>query len=212
MLPIAANLLPAEVTEARRGRKVRVFVAGMVSFAIAATAGWYVLAGRDSSSAHDELTSSQNANDRLQRQQNTYGDLVKTESATKTIAAELQKLMAQDVQWWQYVPSIRAAAPAGVTIDSIQSSLLNSGNGGSAATVPGIATTGVIGSVTIVGGAPDKATIAAFVDALDSVKGVTNPFVTSAAVAVGNSYQFTIQLDITSVVYGGRFSAKSGAK
>ncbi len=120
--------------------------------------------------------------------------------------------MAQDIQWWQYIPSLRAAAPAGVTIASIQSALLNSGSGGQAATLPGIATTGVIGSVTIVGGAPDKVTIAAFVDALTAVKGVKNPFVTSAQVSLGNTYQFTIQLDITSDVYGGRFSAKSGAK
>ena len=63
-----------------------------------------------------------------------------------------------------------------------------------------------IGSFTISGTAPDKNTIAAFVDALSTVKGVSSPYVSSAQTGTGARLQFSLQLQITSAALSGRFT------
>ncbi|MBV9592251.1 MAG: hypothetical protein JO147_00425, partial [Actinobacteria bacterium] len=160
LLPIAANLLPQEVTEARRGKKLRIAIGGVVAGAVVLTACWYVYARSNTGSAQDGLTNAQQQMTSLQHEQTKYAPLVKAQSASKTIEGQLRQVMASDVQWWQLMPQLRAAAPAGVTLQTVTASMsigvgASAGSGGPIASVPGVTSKDAVGAVTIVGTAPD---------------------------------------------------------
>lgn len=206
LLPITANLLPPEITDARRAKRTRRLMAAVVCVAVVATAGWYAWARHGASSAQDALTSAQDQSLTLGHKEASYNNLVKVQTESAAISAELTTLMAQDLPWYQLLPALSAIAPAGVTLTSVTGSLTS----GSAAQptlapVSGPALT-VVGTFNIGGTAPDKNSIAAFVDALAGVKGVGNPYLTSAATASGSSLQFSVQADITTDALGGRFA------
>ena len=63
----------------------------------------------------------------------------------------------------------------------------------------------IVGNVTIIGHAPSKAAAAAYVDALAGINGLGNPYVTSAT-PPGGEVDFTVRLDITNAILGGRFT------
>ena len=64
----------------------------------------------------------------------------------------------------------------------------------------------IIGTVTLTGKAANKAAVAAYVDALGGVAGVTNPFPSDVSQDT-EGLAFTIRLDITKAALGGRFTS-----
>jgi hypothetical protein len=208
LLPITANLLPPEITDARRAKKVRRVMAVVVCVAVVATGGWYAWTKHGTSQAQDSLTSAQDRSLALGHRAASYNNLVKIQSQTSAISAELTTLMADDLPWWQLLPSLSAIAPAGVALTGVTGSISPAGAAPAAAAAQPVATGAPsIGSFTIIGTAPDKNSIAAFVDALALVKGISNPYLTGAQSQSGSGLQFTVQAQITKTALGGRFAS-----
>jgi Tfp pilus assembly protein PilN len=209
LLPITANLLPPEVIDARRGRKMKRVLAGILAAGVFLTAVWYVYAKHEASGAQTELTNSQRQLVRLRSEQNRYNDVVTTQASIAALKNELAQLMQGDLQWWQLIPALRAVAPAGVVLTAVSGTLTAVGGAPAAAPTAGLATGGSVGTLTISGSAPDKNSVAAFVDALATVPGVANPFVTGVQSPPGKGTTFSVQLEISSSALGGRFSPPS---
>lgn len=212
---VFANLLPDEVIEARQARRMRDRAAIGLVLLIVLLAGWYGLTIFQTSHANSKLAAASDEANRLQAQQQRFTPLLRAQQQATTISTQLRKLMAGDVQWSDVLAGLRAAAPAGVSLQSITGSLStgtscscsSAASGGAAV----LNTSGkpTIGTMTVSGNAPDKATVAAYVDKLAAMAGVTSAY--PASVTNGaTGYTFSVQLMLTTDALGGRFSTGTG--
>jgi hypothetical protein len=197
---IVADLMPQEVIDSRRGRKVRrrVLIALVVSVML--LAGWYAAATVEAVSARHDLVMAEDATRDITRQQGQFRKLVDAQTGSDTIRTQLETLLADDLRWSRLLGSLRAAAPAGVTVDVVIGALDTDDAGAADGTS--------VGTVTLSGTAPDKRAVAAYVDALARVPAVTNPFPTDANDESG-TVGYTIRLGIAESALGGRYTTPS---
>ncbi|MEV4513159.1 PilN domain-containing protein, partial [Dactylosporangium sp. NPDC049525] len=203
ILPIAADLLPLEITELRRLRMVRrLVIAGVAAF-MALLFAWYVAADGKTDQAQTELNAVQDSRRDLNRKKATYTELEQIRQQRKNITAQLGILMELDLPWSALLTSLQKAAPKGVALKSVTGAL------DAAEASPG-AGGDVIGTITLTGTAPTKKDVAAYVDTLGGVTGLANPF-PSDANETDEGLNFTIRVDVTKASLGGRFTSPSAA-
>jgi Tfp pilus assembly protein PilN len=209
MLTIAANLLPPEIVEARRGRVVRRIVVSAVALFTVLLGGWFGVATYQTSLARGELSGAQGDVDRLSRQQRPFTELIKVQNESKAIGGQLSDLLANDLQWAQLLSSLRGAAPAGVQLTSVTGGLTaTSGSSAGTPRLPDTSGQKLIGSLTVNGSAPGKPAVAGYVDALAKVQGLGNPMLESVN-ENGKAVTFTLRVDITAAALGGRYTSPS---
>lgn len=216
ILTITADLLPEEVVAARRARRTRAWVLAVVGVVLLALGGWYLIAEHGTSEANADLEAVTTQQTRLQRQQATYATVVNVQAETQTIARQLNTLLANDLQWADLIKVIRdTGRESGVTVEGIAASLNpTTAQGASAATsasgsLPTTSGAKSIGMITITGTAPDKPSVAKYVDSLGTLTTVANPFVSSvSAKSDANAVQFELSVDITDKALCGRFTTK----
>jgi hypothetical protein len=210
ILTISADLLPAEIVAARRARRSRGWVVVALVVVVALLAGWYVYADREVRAVSDELGRATAQATALQKRQTEpdYREVVDVQNETGAISKELSTLLRNDLPWSALLNTLRStAADSGASVTSI-SGLLADSTTNAAEALP--STTGdlTIGSVTIIGSAPDKPTVAKYVDALGKLGIVANPYLTNATIGDKDDWQFTVTVDITSATLCGRFTTK----
>jgi hypothetical protein len=210
-LSIAANLLPAEIVDARRGRKLkRLVLSALLMFAVL-LAGWDVQASYRTSAARSVLTGAEDTAERLLGQQRAFADVVSIQAESNAIRTQLGALLADDLQWSRLLAAVQGAAPGGVLLTGVTAALTPGTAGGAVASQAGQLpdTTGkkLIGTLTVSGSAASKAQVAAYVDALAKVPGLGNPLLGSANVRDG-ALQFSVRLDITAAALAGRYTPK----
>jgi hypothetical protein len=221
LLPIRANLLPDEITNSRKARRMRTFVIVGVVLAVVALGGWSADAYHDRSVANDDLatvnTEVAKVNDTMHNTKNK--EITEITADNLAISAELKTLMANDLRWPALLDAVRAtAAKSNVTLGQISASLAEKGGiSGTSSTTSSGAT--VVATLTLQGSGKDKKTIAGFIDALSAlshVAGISNPYLST--VSQGGQgvaqYSFQANADVTSVALCGRFTTpcKTGAK
>jgi Tfp pilus assembly protein PilN len=216
MPTIAANLLPVEITQARRLRAVRRLVlSGLLAVALALTA-WYGLAVYDTRVANQHLRVVQKQAQKLEQGQRAYDELKSTQAESDRITARLAALLADDLQWSRLLAALREAAPPGVEITGVSGAITpaakrgtGSGKGRNATPAPAApAGQRTIGTLTVVGTGATKAAVAGYVDLLAGVRGLANPMLASATVQ-DDVLQFTVRTDLTNVVLDSRYPATS---
>ncbi|MEV0128088.1 hypothetical protein AB0H83_06410 [Dactylosporangium sp. NPDC050688] len=208
ILPIAADLLPLEITELRRLRMVRRLVIAGVAMCVALLLGWYVVADGQTDEAQSELTAVQDLRRDLNRKKATYTQLESTRQQIKDITTQLGILMERDMSWSALLGSLRKAAPRNVTVANVTGSLDLDDTTGTTGTAD---TSGdVVGMLTLSGTAPSKDEVASYVDTLGTVPGLANPF-PSEATQDDSGLHFTIRVDITKAALGGRFTSPGAA-
>ena len=208
---IAASLLPVEVVDARRARRVRRLVLWALVLLTLAIGGWYGLSRYQTSMANDELVAAEDDAARLTQQQREFADVVRTQSESQAISSQLTTLLADDVRWSTLLASLRTAAPQGVELTGVAARLAEADRAGGAApenaAALGAPAAETIGTIDITGEAGTKPQIAAYVDALSAVPGVADPYLQSAN-KQDSRFSFTIQLEITKETLGGRYTPK----
>jgi hypothetical protein len=210
ILTISADLLPEEMVGLRRARRNRGWIVVALVVVLALLAGWYVYADRKVRNADTELGNVTEQATTLQKSQSRYQVVVDVQTETGTISKELKVLLADDLPWAIMLNTLRGTGTdSGVTVSGV-SALLNDKAAASAAasaTLPSSSGAATIGTATITGGAPDKPSIAKYVDALGRLSIVANPYLTSATKGEKN-WQYSIQVDITAATLCGRFTNK----
>lgn len=209
MLPIAANLLPEEIVALRRVRRYRLIVIVSLAVLVAGLASWYGVARYQTSQASSDLARAESDIGRLTRQQTSFTELIRVQAESQTIKSQLAVLMAEDLQWSSLVGSLAEAAPEGVAITGMTASLVSAAGGAAAAGVGGLprgSAKKTVGTVSIKATATSKAAIAEYVDALSRVKGLASPLLGDMNLQEG-SLNFTVRIEITSDVLGGRYGA-----
>ncbi|GAB3860240.1 PilN domain-containing protein [Dactylosporangium cerinum] len=200
ILPIAAELLPLEITELRRLRMVRRLVIAGVAVCVVLLFGWYMVADGNTDQAQSELTAVQDSRRDLNRKKATYTELEATRQQIKDITTQLGIVMEWDLSWSALLTSLQKAAPKGVVVTSVTGAL--------SVQDPNTATGDVIGAITLAGTAPSKDEVAAYVDTLGTVKGLDSPFPSDTTQSDKN-LTFTIRVDVTKAALGGRFTSPS---
>ena len=217
---IRANLMPDEVVIARRTEVLRRQVLLALAIVLGLIIAWYVVSWWATHSSNSDLSDANRRSVALTNQQRQYSDLVFAQNQTATISSQLTKLMASDVQWKPMLGTLRSVAPQGVTLTNVVATM-TAGAAAPAAANNNNAAFGVlnqtgkqmIGTLAITGSARDQKTVAAYVDKLATVKGLTAPYPASVGVATAGptsgQLTFTIDVVITTDAFGGRYAAST---
>jgi hypothetical protein len=204
---IAANLLPIEITDSRRANKMRWVVAGGLVVVLALLSVWVYYAHKKTSDQEAALTKANDKVASVQREQQKYSALKTTKNSDAALSAELSKLMATDVAWYDLVPALGTAA---TTANVVITNITVKGDGASVAVAPtasagGTAVPNEAGTIRLVGDSLDKPSVAAFLELLAKIPGLSAPYLPSLSVQ-GELYQFTINVDYTNALFKGRYT------
>jgi Tfp pilus assembly protein PilN len=226
-LPIAANLLPAEVLAGRRGRAVRRAVVSALVVFVVLLAAWYGVARLQTAVAGGDLRAAEQDAQAVQGQKAKFAQVTDVLSQSKTLQGQLAAVMAEDVTWSKLATDIQAARPAGVALSGLSGLLTsvagNPGASAGAASPAGTAGAGtagstklpsatsdkIVGTLNIAGYGPTKASVAAYLLALEKVDGVANVTFAGAR-SDEDGWHFTVRLDVTSKALGDRYRATPG--
>lgn len=209
LLPIAADLLPAEVRAARRAGRVRLQVLAVLAVFAVLLGGWYATAVVQASTAADELEHASGQVAVLTQRQRQYAEVVDTQNQSKQIRGKLAQLLAEDLRWAGLVNSLRAAgAGSGVKVTGMSGALVSAAGGTAEPQLPSAGGGKVIATLTVSGVGGNKDQVAAYVDALGDVDVFAQAFLTSATEADGD-VQFNVRVDVTAGALGGRYTAKT---
>jgi hypothetical protein len=212
VLTISADLLPEEVVAARRARRTRGWMLGVVALALVALGGWYAQAAHETRLANDELDASITQLTTLQRRQAGFAEVVDVQSETSRISKQLGTLLANDLPWAALLDELRTTGDdTDVTVSGISGTLTTTTEGQSGAETDALPSTSgaeTIGKAIVTGAGPDKPAIAKYVDALSSLRTVANPYVTSVSKNESGAMSFSLNIDITSQALCGRFTTK----
>jgi len=173
------NLLPPEIRDAARFRRLQGIMGGAVIGAVGLVALLTVVAGGQASSAQDALTEAQTSGSTLQTQVNQFAEVPRVFAAVQTAETQLSNAMGEEVRWSFYLNDLSLTIPdrIGLTALSIRQDL---GGGGAGAVQSALGKTG-IATVTFEGQASTNNDVASFLDALAKQKGYVDPYFSNAS-------------------------------
>lgn len=202
---ISADLLPMEVFVSRRTRRIGRYAGFALVLVTVLLTLWYGMEVLRTTSAEDERDATLDSVQSLKRQQARFDELVKTQAQAKAINTQLNALMSNDMLWAQLTAATIAVAPDDVTVDGMTASVPTAGmEATTSKNLIGPPSVKIIGTLIISGVGPRKDVIALYVDALDTVPGLGNAFLTSAA-ENEKGFQFAVRVDITSAALDNRY-------
>jgi hypothetical protein len=209
---IHANLLPVEITDARRARRFARLVVTALAGLLVLLIGWYGLAVWKTSSAKGGLASVQHKSVGLQNKVREFAPVLTAQLESAAIKSELTRLMAGDLQWKNLLASVRGANTSGMTITAVTATMTATAAPTAGATpssggleVLNHSGKGQIGTLTITGTAPNKNSVATYVDRLAQVSGLAAAFPASIT-GQGVKLTFSVSVVITSAALGGRYA------
>jgi Tfp pilus assembly protein PilN len=212
------NLLPPEIGEQRRLRKLKAGLGVGVLAAAGVVAALYMAASSDVAQAQEELDTSKAQGVRLQQQTAQYANVPAI--IAKVDAAKLQRseAMAQEVRWSYYLNDLSLRIPAKVWLTSV--SATQNVDGATASATAGTATYPAvgIGAVTFEGQAYDHTDVATWLQMLARQKGWTQAYFTNSAEDDSLStpdgtpaVKFNSQVTVTEDALSRRFEQKAGS-
>ena len=183
------NLLPPEVEERRRLRRLQAACAAALVMSMAAVGGLYYVDHGKVATAQTNLDQAQAETARLQGETNDFSYVTETQRALDEAQATLRLTLGNDIQWSQYLHDISVVIPDDVWLTKLNVTQNVDGSntantGGTAAQSPNTGSQpGSLGTVTMEGGALTWNAVAGWLDTLGKVKGFSNPWLTSSSVA-----------------------------
>jgi Tfp pilus assembly protein PilN len=201
------NLLPPEVHQARKLRRVQAGLGAGVAVVAVVLGGLYVTQANAASNAKDDLAAAQARHATLQAQAATYSDVPKTIQAIDAAQAARQQAMANDVLWYRYLNDLSYVTPANTWLTEL--SLKTAGGDANTAA---LGTTG-IGSVQVKGQSKKHVDVAAWLNALGKETGFTQPYFTDAVNTDLNGttvVQFDSTVNVTADALSHRYDRKAG--
>ncbi|MCU1673718.1 MAG: Fimbrial assembly family protein [Frankiales bacterium] len=203
------NLLPPEIAERRRFRRIQVGLGGAVIGAVGIVALLYVGAVSSVSEAQTELDSANARHATLQAETAKYKDVTAVYARAAAAQAMLTQAMGEEVRYSQFLNDLSLTVPENVWVKSVT---FAQAAGAAAPTAGGLATPG-IGSVTFTGVGFSHDDVAVWLESLATQKGYANPYFTSSTEALLGSRKtvdFTSTATLTPAAYSGRYTKPIG--
>ena len=200
------NLLPPEIAESARFRKVQMGLAGGVLAAVGVVAMLYVGATGSLSEATTELESSQATGAQLQAETAKYRDVTAVYAQAAAAEAMLTSAMGEEVRYSQFLNDLSLTVPENVWIKDVTFA--------QTATPPALgATEPGIGTVTFSGVGFKHDDVAVWLESLAKQKGYANPYFsnsTEALVGTRTTVNFSSTVTLTSDALSKRYTAPAG--
>lgn len=204
------NLLPPEVRAARGLKVVKRWLVVSLVVLLVVLAGVFVWAVMDRATAQEELARAQEETARLQAEEREYAEVPLVLRALEDTTTARELGMSTEVTWKPYLDAITAVLPADVSIESLA---LMSGTPMTAAPAPsGPLEEPSLARLTFAGRTGTLPDAAALMDALDSIPGFADAWVSSAAVegAEGVTYYvINATVQVTDAARAERFAAEA---
>ncbi|HEY0118361.1 MAG TPA: fimbrial assembly protein [Cellulomonas sp.] len=197
------DLLPPEV---RAGRKLaqtkRLLVIAILGVVLISALGW-VYALFTLRDANTEVANAQADTDRLTSAQAQYAEVPQIQSELSKTQSALDQATATEVLWKPYLEALRAVTPAQVSYDTLQVTVSNDPNAaasGDPLQAPSV------GQLVFTGRSATVTDMSAWMDAVRSIPGLSDPWFTQASLTDDNGtayYQVsgTVQIGTTALAH-----------
>ena len=213
MLP-RVNLLPPEIEEARRFRKVQAGLGVGVLAALGVVGVLTLMANSAVNDARGDLDTAAARETQLKAQQAEYAEVPLVYAQVEAAQAQLAQAMGKEVRWSYFLNDVSLRIPGKVWLTEM--TVVQDVDGATAATVaaPGTYLSPGIGTVTFQGIGSKHNDVAAWLDALAKQKGLNQPYFTSSKQeAIGSEpvIKFSSQATITEEALSKRYVEKAGS-
>lgn len=205
------NLLPPEIAEARRMRRIQVGLGGAVLGAVGIVALLYISAAGSVSSAQGNLDAANAQHSSLQAQTAKYRDVTAVYNQAAAAQAMRTQAMGTEVRYSQFLNDLSLTVPENVWLKNVTftqaAPTAAAGPAAAAATATGI------GTVTFTGVGFSHDDVAVWLESLATQKGYANPYFSSSTeVLLGTrkTVNFTSTVTLTPDAYSGRYSKPVG--
>lgn len=197
--PVRVNLLPTEIAEAARLRKLQTALGGAVLAALAVVGGLYWQAGNEVTSAQEQLDAAQATTSQLQAQKAEFADVPKVYAQVDAAKGELALATANEIHWSTYLTDLALQLPPRTWLTQMQVTEGAPSGAGAPAAGSGdpLAPAGTIGTVTYTGYVMKQQDVAVWLESLSKLSDGIYPYFTQAQAAkIGDTdvVQFTSSL------------------
>jgi Tfp pilus assembly protein PilN len=200
------NLLPPEIAEGRRVRRIQVGLGGAVLGAVGIVALLYVAASSSVSSAQSDVDAATANNTRLQAETAKYRDVTAVYDRAAAAQAMLTQAMGEEVRYSRLLTDLSLSVPENVWIKNLTFAQ---------AAVPAAVGSSVsgIGTMTVTGIGFKHDDVAVWLESLAGQKAYTNPYFTSSTEALlgkRKTVNFNSTATLTTAAYSGRYTKPAG--
>jgi Tfp pilus assembly protein PilN len=200
------NLLPPEIAEGRRFRRIQYALGGGVLAAVGVVALLFVGANAAVSDANGELEAATGENARLKAETATYADVEAVYAQAAAAQAMLTEAMGEEVRYSRFLSDLSLSVPDQVWVKSL---VFSQGEVPAAvgSTEPGV------GTVTVTGVGFSHDDVAVWLESLAGQQGYTNPYFSSSAESrIGPRVvvDFTSTASLTPAAYSGVYTKPAG--
>lgn len=179
----SVNLLPPEIAQSRRFRRIQVGLGASVVAALGVVALLVAGATGSVSKGHNEVSTAAADQVKLQGQSAQYSEVTATYKRAADAQALLVTAMGEEVRYSHFLTDLALSVPDNVWVKNISFSQAAAAAGSPAAAALGA---NGIGTVTLTGVAYKHEDVSAWLDALALQKGYANPlFQTSTEALLG---------------------------
>jgi Tfp pilus assembly protein PilN len=211
------NLMPPEIGEAERFRRLQLAM-GCAVLASAVVVGGLYMHGKSSvTDAQKQVAAAQLQQTTLQAKLNSLASVKATFAAVQARQQMLQQAMGQEIRWSYMLNDLSFRIPSSVWLTGMQASENLTGIGTStapaASTLPG-APVSNIGSVSFSGVGMKHDDVATWLDALAKERGYSQPtFSSSTEVAIGTTsvVDWNTSVTLNANAYSKRYIQKAGS-
>ena len=209
------NLLPPEIEERRRFKKVQGGLGVGVALAVGVVGALVVLANGQVSDAQSDVDTQTARSTVLQADVAKYADVPLVYAQVDAAKAQLTQAMGQEVRWSRFLNDLSIITPGKVWLTNVTVVQQDANAAVStAAPAPGSYQTPNIGTITFQGKGSTHNDVAAWLKALGTEQGLANPYFTRSTeqkIGTEDSVTFDSQAVITEDLLSGRFTDKAGS-
>lgn len=213
-MPVArVNLLPPEIAEQNRARRIQAGLGVAVAASVALVALLYLMQVAKVNDAEEDLAVARRQNARLAAERAELQSVADIYASVAAKEATLRAALAQDVAWSTYLNDLMLTIPDNVWLTSMTASQ-NVGSRAGRPSGTAAATTNTIGTVAFNGIAFDHDDVATWLEVLGRQKGYANPYFSSSTetlIGTRTFYVFSSSVVLTTDALSGRVARLLGA-
>lgn len=200
------NLLPPEIEELRRFRRIQVGLGGGVAAAVGVVALLLVAANGSVASANSEVEAASAERSRLTAETAKYADVQAVYAQAAAAEVMLTEAMGEEVRYSRFLSDLSLSVPENVWLKNLT---FTQGDVPAAvgSTEPGI------GTVTVTGVGFSHDDVATWLDSLATQKSYADPYFsnsTETLIGTKTAVEFNSTTTLTSAALSGRYTAPQG--
>jgi Tfp pilus assembly protein PilN len=207
------NLLPPEIHEAARFRKLQLAMAGAGVAALAVVGLLTVNAHHGVTQAQSDLSSAQSQQTNLQSQLAGLQSVRDIYAQVAGRKAMLRQALGSEIRWSYYLTDLSLKVPQNVWLTNVSATEQGTGAAATAAASGGALAPAGIGTINVTGVACSHDDVATWLDTLAKERGFTNAYFsnsTKASIGPREVVEFPSSVTLTQAALSGRYTAVEG--